>query len=184
MYIAGIMGTPLGGLAIDYIVKVATNQVEQYHYRVTESNITNNTNIFNRNNSYNEIYFEYEVTPVVPRSVSTAGHVIPPMDPVSQQHIIDRLSMPSIIYFIIICSIVGMSFLCAIYFIVDLRLYILCVTFGCIFVFICNAGINMVIMTAIPIQTRAIGVGCSAIIMHLLGDVPSPIVVGKTSSVG
>ena len=118
------MGTPLGGLAIDYIVRVTTAQVHHYHYRVTESNITNNTNIYNRNNSYNEMYFEYEVTPVLPRSASTAGvgvgqgGEIPPMDPRVLQQTVDRLSTPSIIYFVLVCSALGMVFLCAIYFIV------------------------------------------------------------------
>lgn len=49
---------------------------------------------------------------------------------------------------------------------------------GCFFIFMCTAGINLVIAWSVPSQYRPMGLALSIIMLHGLGDVPSPIIIG------
>lgn len=49
---------------------------------------------------------------------------------------------------------------------------------GCFFIFMCTAGINLVIAWSVPVKHRPMGLALSIIILHGFGDVPSPIIIG------
>lgn len=49
---------------------------------------------------------------------------------------------------------------------------------GCLFLFICMAAINLGVILAVPPQNQSTGLAFSSIMLHVLGDVPSPIIVG------
>ncbi|EKU20821.1 major facilitator superfamily, partial [Nannochloropsis gaditana CCMP526] len=49
---------------------------------------------------------------------------------------------------------------------------------GALLLFVCTASINMVTMLSVPPANRSFAIGLCTLIMHALGDVPSPIVVG------
>ncbi|MBM4052471.1 MAG: MFS transporter [Planctomycetes bacterium] len=52
---------------------------------------------------------------------------------------------------------------------------------GCFLVFVSQAPINAAILNSVASDARAFAIGMSTLMIHLLGDVPSPWLVGKVS---
>jgi len=49
---------------------------------------------------------------------------------------------------------------------------------GCLFLFACTSGINMVINWSVPTELRSMAVALSILILHSVGDVPAPVAIG------
>jgi hypothetical protein len=52
---------------------------------------------------------------------------------------------------------------------------------GCFLAFVSQAPINAAILNSVGSDARAFAVGMSTFVIHVLGDVPSPWLVGKVS---
>jgi hypothetical protein len=51
-------------------------------------------------------------------------------------------------------TLLGTIFLCSVYAVYDRALYLVLVTLGCLFVFLCSPGVNIGIMSAVPEENR------------------------------
>ncbi len=49
---------------------------------------------------------------------------------------------------------------------------------GCIFIFMTTSATNIATMSSVPPENRPFAIAVSTIGLHLLGDVPSPVVIG------
>ena len=78
----------------------------------------------------------------------------------------------------IITSVVGCFFFTLAFWIKSKTLFILDLFVGCLFVFLCSSAIAIAILLSVPVENRAIAIAFSSIVIHMLGDVPSPLVVG------
>jgi|EP00945_MAST-04E_sp_MAST-4E-sp1_P004368 MFS transporter, Spinster family, sphingosine-1-phosphate transporter len=53
------------------------------------------------------------------------------------------------------------------------------IALGCFLLFTTTAGVNGVLLWAVPKENQAMSIGLSVMFIHALGDVPSPIAIGK-----
>jgi MFS family permease len=81
-------------------------------------------------------------------------------------------------YVMTISSIFGLLFICSAYFAHEVISALTVLFFGTIFLFICNSSTSIGVIYSIPIQHRPFGLAFNLIGMHLLGDVPSPLIAG------
>jgi len=49
---------------------------------------------------------------------------------------------------------------------------------GCIFIFMTTSAVNIATMWTVPSESRPFAIAISTILIHLLGDVPSPVIIG------
>jgi MFS family permease len=75
-------------------------------------------------------------------------------------------------------SALGTILMCTLFSIENKALYILIVTVACTFIFLAMSGANMATMMATPLAHRSFAIALCSITIHLLGDVPSPIITG------
>lgn len=73
------------------------------------------------------------------------------------------------------CSVI---LLCLSYFAHRAAGFIVMTALGCGLLFATFPAINMGIMLSVPVKHRAFALGVNTVIMHVFGDVPSPVVVG------
>ena len=57
--------------------------------------------------------------------------------------------------------------------------FFVALAFGVLFMFMTTAGVNVALMWSVPPANRTTAMALSVIIIHLIGDVPSPIVIGE-----
>jgi MFS transporter, Spinster family, sphingosine-1-phosphate transporter len=81
-------------------------------------------------------------------------------------------------YVMTISSIIGLIFICSAYFAHEVISALSVLFFGTIFLFICNSSTSIGVVYSVPIQHRPFGLAFNLIGMHLLGDVPSPLIAG------
>lgn len=81
-------------------------------------------------------------------------------------------------YVIAAASAFGTAALALVYVMHNKSMFIVFMFIGCLLLFICNAGINLAIMLSVPVCNRAFAMAFSSVIMHCLGDVPSPLIAG------
>ncbi len=72
----------------------------------------------------------------------------------------------------------GVLFLSLVYFIENITLYLICITIGSGFIFLCNSAINMGVMLSVPVRHRSFAIALNVVFLHAFGDVPSPVLVG------
>ena len=60
----------------------------------------------------------------------------------------------------------------------DPIMFFIFLSLGCFFLFLTTAGVNLAILHSVAPESRPMAIALSIVIMHLFGDVPSPIVVG------
>mmetsp|Transcript_25762 Transcript_25762/g.43418 ORF Transcript_25762/g.43418 Transcript_25762/m.43418 type:complete len:542 (-) Transcript_25762:252-1877(-) len=75
-------------------------------------------------------------------------------------------------------SIVGALLFCSVYLVRSKVLFLILLFFGCLAIFICSSAIVIALLLSVPIENRAIAIAFCSIVIHMLGDVPSPIIVG------
>lgn len=75
-------------------------------------------------------------------------------------------------------SIIGSILFSAVYFVRSLPLFLTLLFFGCLAIFVCSSAIVIAILLSVPVENRAIAIAFCSIVIHMLGDVPSPIIVG------
>jgi hypothetical protein len=119
--LAGIIGTPLGGLLLDY-------------------------NMSGYKDEGNEIQSE--------RCLEAAAGD----DPATIQKNIDVKASSNALKcatkMITLGTLLGTIFLCSVYAVYNRALYLVLVTLGCLFVFLCSPGVNIGIMSAVPEENR------------------------------
>jgi MFS transporter, Spinster family, sphingosine-1-phosphate transporter len=77
-------------------------------------------------------------------------------------------------------SIFGSILFSSVYFVRSRVLFLILLFFGCLAIFVCSSAIVIAIMLSVPVENRAIAIAFCSIVIHMLGDVPSPIIVGKS----
>lgn len=151
MCVAGVIGTPIGGMLMDMLL------LEQEKVEFLSGGGGGATATANNDGSN-----------------SSTGRKN--SSDTSEETILQQLQ--------VICRLVGLATACgmlllsALFFISSKILYIFVVLLGCCFIFMCSAAINLSIMLSVPYASRSIGIAVSSVAMHVLGDVPSPIIVG------
>jgi MFS transporter, Spinster family, sphingosine-1-phosphate transporter len=78
----------------------------------------------------------------------------------------------------IITSTFGLLLFTLASFIQSKIIFILIFFIGCLFLFLCNSAITIAILLSVPIENRALAIAFCSILIHLFGDVPSPLIVG------
>jgi hypothetical protein len=73
---------------------------------------------------------------------------------------------------------VGAIILISVYFIHDETLFVLFIAFGSTFVFMTYSGINLTLMLSVPKKSRSFAIALNCALLHIFGDVPSPIFTG------
>ena len=56
--------------------------------------------------------------------------------------------------------------------------YMAVLSIGLLFLFVYNSSITLSILYSLPLELQSIGLACAMIVSHVLGDVPSPLIVG------
>lgn len=84
----------------------------------------------------------------------------------------------SILLFTIVVTLVGFIFLIWAPFLRRFSLLILTLTLGLIGLFSSQTGVNISLMLCVKDQLRSSSVAFGTLILHILGDVPSPVVIG------
>lgn len=80
---------------------------------------------------------------------------------------------------IMLCTaILGTICFCLLYFVDPKIGYMVLLSFGLLFLFVFNSAITLSILYSLPIDLQSIGIACAMIVSHVLGDVPSPLIVG------
>ena len=78
-------------------------------------------------------------------------------------------------------SIVGAILFSSVYFVRSRELFLILLFFGCLAIFICSSAIVIALLLSVPVENRAIAIAFCSIVIHMLGDVPSPIIVGENT---
>mmetsp|Transcript_21017 Transcript_21017/g.30343 ORF Transcript_21017/g.30343 Transcript_21017/m.30343 type:complete len:537 (-) Transcript_21017:145-1755(-) len=78
----------------------------------------------------------------------------------------------------IVTSIGGCILFVLTFWIRSKALFIVVLFFGCLFLFLCNSSITIAILLSVPVENRALAIAFTSIVIHMFGDVPSPLVVG------
>jgi hypothetical protein len=76
-------------------------------------------------------------------------------------------------------SIFGAILFSSVYLVRSKALFLILLFFGCLAIFVCSSAIVIALMLSVPVENRAIAIAFCSIVIHMLGDVPSPIIVGK-----
>lgn len=78
----------------------------------------------------------------------------------------------------LIASVLGSICFWMIYFIEPKLAYMTMLSIGLLFLFVFNSATTLAILYSLPINLQSIGIAGAMIISHVLGDVPSPLIVG------
>ena len=81
-------------------------------------------------------------------------------------------------FMMIVTSAFGLLLFASAYFIQSKILFIFIFFIGCFSLFLCNSAITIAILLSVPIENRALAIAFCSILIHIFGDVPSPLVVG------
>lgn len=88
------------------------------------------------------------------------------------------IQMKAASYLIAFSNSLGALFMWSIYFIRDKTLYMTTICIGCALIFFATPGISIVAMNAVKTENRAFAMAMMSVVLHGLGDVPSPILAG------
>jgi hypothetical protein len=83
-----------------------------------------------------------------------------------------------VFWLIFVASALGTLPLVLLYFVYSKFLYLACIGVGIGLLFVCNASLSLGVMIAVPDENRSLAVGLTGVMLHIFGDVPSPIIVG------
>ena len=79
---------------------------------------------------------------------------------------------------ITITSFFGCCAMWSCYFIMDKYLFMMAIGTGCALMFMATPGINIGAMNAVNMENRAFSIAMMSVMIHALGDVPSPVIAG------
>lgn len=126
--LAGVIGTPLGGILLDY----GMNQSDKKHEHDAQ---------------YQESNVESEFGAL---NISTDGQ----KENVENEKKTNKNGLICVTKIITIATFFGAVFLCSVYAIYNRLCFLLLITFGCLLVFLCNPGVNIGIMMSVPEKNR------------------------------
>jgi Na+/glutamate symporter len=130
--LAGIIGTPLGGLLIDcYTAEGVEEDVSSTKYKDDMDGI-------GKAEAQELVDVTSGVNYIQKRKERRANEII----------------LRGVTMVITISTFFGALFLCSVYKVADRSLFLFLVTLGCMLVFLCNPGVNIALMTAVPEENR------------------------------
>ena len=88
------------------------------------------------------------------------------------------IQMKAASYLIAASNSLGALFMWSVYFIHDKTLYMTVICIGCALIFFATPGISIVAMNAVNTENRPFAMAMMSVVLHGLGDVPSPILAG------
>lgn len=119
--LAGIIGTPLGGLLLDYNMSGYKDEVTDIqNERCLEAGVGDDATTIQKNIDIKA----------------------------------SRCALKCATKMITVGTLFGTIFLCSVYAVYNRALYLILVTLGCLFVFLCSPGVNIGIMSAVPEENR------------------------------
>ena len=147
--IAGIVGTPVGGLVLDWCLALApiTKQIDD---------VASNAS--------------YGTEPDVDIIETKVDSIDDPKKKALALHQIFILNYWS--------TLAGVLLLALTYFVYSQGLYLTIITIGCCIIFFTYPAINLSVMLSVNHVNRSLAIALVCIIGHVFGDVPSPIIVG------
>jgi predicted MFS family arabinose efflux permease len=155
--ISGIVGTPFGGKILDYIVAKG---------RVSESESDGDGR-----DSKALLGGQKELrsdAPVIENTSSVSDHVL--AEHVSQ--------LPEILKALAMVSFSGACIMCTVTFMRNKAAFLILIFLGCAILFATSAGINVAVMKSVNPEHKAFAIAFGTVAMHVLGDVPSPVIAG------
>lgn len=195
--IAGLVSTPIGGIILDRMLKTPPSEayiLEQQKIASEHSkpgSISIATSIESKKKSGNglEMSNSLSTEPLVNKrkssrvissdnSIKDSNGEIPIESYFHTEHDYHHYKLHQITKFVMFFSFMGALFLILLYIVDDKILYLFSVLFGCGLIFLCNSAINMGVMLSVPVDNQPFSIGLNTVILHLFGDVPSPIIVG------
>jgi hypothetical protein len=90
----------------------------------------------------------------------------------------NEIGLEETLKIIILATFIGVTFMCIGPAIANRSLFLTVIVLGCAFIFFCFPGINMGVLLSVPERHRSFAAGVASLVMHALGDVPSPIIAG------
>eukprot|EP00596_Hydrurales_sp_CCMP1899_P006873 CAMPEP_0119038546 /NCGR_PEP_ID=MMETSP1177-20130426/7531_1 /TAXON_ID=2985 /ORGANISM="Ochromonas sp, Strain CCMP1899" /LENGTH=399 /DNA_ID=CAMNT_0007001277 /DNA_START=781 /DNA_END=1980 /DNA_ORIENTATION=- len=153
--LAGIIGTPLGGLLIDCYTAEGVKEESSMKYKDDMGGV-------GKVEAQELLDVTSGVNFIQKRKERRANEII----------------LRGVTMVITISTFLGAIFLCCVYKVADRSLFLFLVTLGCMLVFLCNPGVNIALMTAVPEENRSFAIALTSICVHIFGDVPSPIITG------
>lgn len=81
-------------------------------------------------------------------------------------------------FIMLTASILGMLCFCLLFIVQPKIEYMAMLSIGLLFMFVFNSAITLAILYSLPIDLQSMGLAGAMIVSHVLGDVPSPLVVG------
>ena len=166
--LAGIIGTPLGGVILDKIT------VYKRHHNAA----INNKSVLFGSFSGKSAHGAYE--PLVNGGDDEADNAQLVTGYKGMRYIseTDLEVLHSDTQIMTIASFIGFTCLTIVYFTHSKVFFLLIVFTGMLFIFLATSGINLGIMLSVPVQNRSFAIALSSVLIHLFGDVPSPIIAG------
>jgi Na+/glutamate symporter len=132
--LAGIIGTPLGGFLIDcYTAEGLKEDLSSKEYK-----------------DHDEKGDGYKAEAQELVDITSGVNFIQKRKERRANEIILR----GVTMVITISTFFGALFLCSVYKVADRALFLFLVTLGCMLVFLCNPGVNIALMTAVPEENR------------------------------
>lgn len=149
---AGLIGTPIGGLLIDKA----------------------NKHVYKRENVSVQLVSAFDDTDDASDDDEDArAQVQKP-----KQSYLEALELVVSTQQIAWMTLIGATIVILTYFAHDKGAFLFTITLGCMFLFVATAGVNLSVMLAVPPLNRSFAVGLNTFLVHALGDVPSPIIAG------
>lgn len=146
--VAGIVGTPLGGVVLDWCMSLAPIKKQRRDSSEVGGESRENAEV----------------------SKSTQVNADDPLNKALCLHQIFILNYWS--------TLVGVILLASGCFVYNKGLYLSIITIGCCIIFFTYPAINLSIMLSVNVENRSFAIALICIIGHVFGDVPSPIIVG------
>ena len=166
--LAGIIGTPLGGIILDKITA----------YKRHHNAAINNKSVIFGSFSGKSAHGAYE--PLVNRINDDADDADLISNDKGMKYIseTDLEVLHSDTQIMTVASFIGFISMTIVYFTHSKVFFLMIVFTGMLFIFLATSGINLGIMLSVPLQNRSFAIALSSVLIHLFGDVPSPIIAG------
>eukprot|EP01036_Dinobryon_divergens_P024156 gene24156-32573_t len=161
--ISGLIATPLGGMILDSLIKKKKSVEESSTNLVSSADADGDGygNVLGEEDEKNE----YNTIALLESSSSVLGK--------QRRHEISSLTK-----LIVSSSIMGLLFLSLTYTVYNIVLYLFMVCIGCASLFLTFSAINMGFMLSVPAENRSFAIAIMNVLIHMFGDVPSPIIAG------
>lgn len=184
---AGMSGTPLGGLFIDYL-NLIRNNVEQGRLHDEVNHVEHMSDLLTSPMPI-MTYDQQQQSSLSSQHNTTEDSLLNNPNTnqrnndyqylnMNQIKLMELLQLQSSLSIVTISVFIGGICFCISYFFFLKYLFLFNLFFAAFFIFFASAGISMSVMLSVPERQRPLAMGMSILGLHLCGDVPSPVITG------